>query len=426
MQTTRLFPPIARTLWLVCVLFADTQALIAASPPAATELKFTSPVRGDITRFVALPGTVRPLQQATLYAKAAGYIASIRVDKGDAVKEGDLLAEIEAPELIADRARAKADVLKAKAEVARIVAERAKAGAELARSRAEIPKAKAELDFAALDHQRLRDANKKAPDLVVQQQVDAAKAKHDVAAATLGIAQANVEATRAALEATEAAVGAAEAAVTAANANLERVETLLGFTRITAPFAGIITARYVDKGAFIPAATSGSAAQGAAIVTVMDFKTVRVQVPVPEPEVPLVVVGQPVRVAVEELPGMIEGRVTRHAFALEEMSKTMLVEAEIPNSSLKLRPGMYAIVSVGVEQHKGAQLVPVAALVMEKANAFVFTLVGGEAKKTKVKLGFNDGKNVEITDGLTGTEKVLLVGKTVLTDGQVVNATEAK
>ncbi len=425
MQTTRLFSSVARQLCLFCVLLAGTQAANAATP-AAPELKFASPVRGDITRFVTLPGTVRPLQQATLYAKAAGYIATIRVDKGDAVKEGDLLAEIEAPELIADRARAKADVLKAKAEVARIVAERAKAGAELTRARAEIPKAKAELDFAALDHQRLRDANKKAPDLVVQQQVDAAKAKHDVAAATLGIAQANVEATRAAIEAVEAAGGAAEAAVTAANASLERVETLIGFTRITAPFSGVITARYVDKGAFIPAATSGSAAQSATIVTVMDFKSVRVQVAVPEPEVPLVAVGQPVRVAVEELPGTIEGRVTRHAYALDEATKTMLVEAEIPNADLKLRPGMYAIVSIGVEQHKGALLMPVAALVMEKANAFVFTLADGKAKKTAVKLGFNDGKNVEITAGLSGTEKALLVGKTTLTDGQPVNAVEAK
>ena len=104
----------------------------------------------------------------------------------------------------------------------------------------------------------------------------------------------------------------------------------------------------------------------------------------------------------------------------------MLIEADLPNANLALRPGMYATVKVGVEKHPDALLIPVEALLMEKANAFVFVADGGKAKKTTIKIGFNDGANVEVISGLTGKEAVMLVGKLMLVDGAAVNVTEAK
>ena len=182
-----------------------------AVPPIAVQL--VKPHQGDITRNVTLPGNVSAWQQAILYAKVGGYLKAITVDKGDEVKAGALIADIEVPELLAD-----------------------------------ILKSKAEVEVAEIDYKRVSEAQKKAPDLVMPQTVDDALGKLKVA-----------------------------------KANLEHDQTLLSFSKITAPFAGVVTRRFVDAGAFIPAATSSSTAQNAAIVTVADFSTVRVNVAVPEP-----------------------------------------------------------------------------------------------------------------------------------------------
>ena len=345
-----------RFIWFQTAALAATTLLAADNKPPL-EVKAVRPQRGEIIRYVTLPGSIRANQQATLYAKVPGYLKSLAVDKGDAVKAGQALAEIEVPELIADLA-----------------------------------KSKAEVEVAEIDYKRVSEAQKKAPDLVMPQTVDDALGKLKVA-----------------------------------KASLEHDQTLLGFSKIIAPFDGIVTARYVDPGAFIPAATSGSTAQTAAVVTVMDFNTVRVQVAVPEAEASLVRTGQPVKFTVEGLPGKaFEGKVSRLAYALDDATKTMLVEADLPNPNRELRPGMYAMVKVGVEKHPDALLIPVEALVMEKANAFVFVAADGKAKKTPIKIGFNDGAKVEVLDGLAADAAVILVGKMTLADGQPVNVTEAK
>jgi RND family efflux transporter MFP subunit len=361
---------------------------LAYPGPAAVpiEVKVTRPARGEVVRYVTLPGTVRANRQVTLYAKTPGYLRAILVDRGEAVSQGALLAEIEAPELLVERIRYQAELNKTKAELA---------------------KAKADIEIAALEFDRLSKAQKQAADLVVTQSVDNARARFEVAKAAGGVAQANEE---------------------VAKANLERTETMLRYTRITAPFAGIITARFVDPGAFIPAATSGSAAPNAAIVTLMDFDTVRVQVPVTELEAPLIAKGQPVRVSVEGLPGRppLEGSISRLAYVLDEATRTMLVEADFPNPMHELRPGMYASVKLGVDRHREVMTVPVEALVMEKSSAFVFLLSEGKAKKTPVKIGFNDGSKVELVSGATADASIILVGKMMVTDGQPVNAVEAR
>jgi membrane fusion protein (multidrug efflux system) len=326
-----------------------------APPPVAVQV--VQPKRGAITRSITLPGEIKAYQQATLYAKVAGYLKTITVDKGDQVKAGDLIADIEVPELIAEETRYKAEV-----------------------------------EVAVLDYQRLSESLKKAPDLVTPQSVDDAKGKWDVA-----------------------------------KANLERTETLLNFAKISAPFSGIVTKRMVDPGAFIPAATSGSTPQNAALVTLADFNTVRVQVAVPELESSLVATGQPVKVSVEELPGRnFTGTITRFSYALDEASRTMLAEIELPNPKLELRPGMYASIKIGIERKDDALLAPVEALVVEKAGAFVFTIADGKAKKTRVQTGFNDGTNVEIVSGVKTDQRIILVGKRSLSDGQPVTVEEAK
>jgi membrane fusion protein (multidrug efflux system) len=325
------------------------------SPPLG--VKVATPKRGPITRFITLPGEIKAYQGATLYAKVAGYLKTINVDKGDQVKEGTLLAEIEVPELLAERA-----------------------------------KYKAEVEVADIDFKRLSESQKKAPDLVMPQTVDDARGRLEVA-----------------------------------KANLEGTETLLNYTKIVAPFSGVITRRMVDPGAFIPAATASSTPQSAAIVTLEDFNRIRLQVAVPEVEASLVAVEQPVKFTVDGLPGKtFEGKVTRFSYALDEASKTMLAEIELPNPKLQLRPGMYATVKIGIERKEEALLVPTEALVMEKAGASVFILGENKARKTRVQPGFNDGVNVEILKGIAGDQQVIVLGKQPPNDGQPVTVSEGK
>jgi membrane fusion protein (multidrug efflux system) len=241
------------------------------------------------------------------------------------------------------------------------------------------------------NYERMAEARRRAPDLVVPQTVDDLRGQWEVA-----------------------------------QAKLQRNQTLLQYARIVAPFSGVITARFVDPGAFIPAATAGSTPQSAAMVTLMDYTRVRVQVFVPEAEVPFIKNGLPVQVTVEELPGRsFPATVTRFAHALNEATKTMLTEIEMANPNGDLRPGAYASVRLEVERKPDALLVPVQALVVEKAGTFLFIVADNKAKKTPIHVGFNDGVNVEVTDARPD-QRVILVGKQTLTDGQPVHAMEAK
>jgi membrane fusion protein (multidrug efflux system) len=257
---------------------------------------------------------------------------------------------------------------------------------------ADLAQYRAEAGVAETNYKRLAEALTKAPDLVVPQTVDDLRGQWEVALA-----------------------------------KLQRTETLMRYARLTAPFSGVITARFVDPGVFIPAATTGSTPQTAAVVTLMDFSRVRVQVFVPELETPFITNGVPVQVTVEELSGKpFNGSVTRFANALDEATKSMLAEIELPNPKRELRPGMYASVRLEVERKPDALLVPTQALLVEKAGTSVFIVTDGKARKIPVKTGFNDGLNVEIADGVKPGQPVILLGKQTLNNGQSVNLVEAK
>ena len=325
-------------------LFLGALTLSAADFPV-TRLK-----TGDITRSVQLLGEVRPNQQVALYAKVGGYVKALRADIGDRVAAGQVLAELEVPELIADEARTRA-----------------------------------ELALAELEHRRLQEAAKQAPDLVPRQQVDAAAAKLAVAKAAQ-----------------------------------ERNATLLGFALIRAPFAGVISRRSVDVGAFVPAATGGGAGP-AALFVLTDFATVRVQAALPESEAGLAAPGQPVSVLAEAAGAKpYASQLTRLSGVLENPSKTMLIESVLPNPDGALKPGMYANVRLGIETHRGVRLLPLTAVIMEKAVPTAYVHEAGKARRRVLKAGFNDGANLEILDGLKPDEDVLVVGTATLTDGQAV------
>lgn len=245
----------------------------------------------------------------------------------------------------------------------------------------------AELKAASSDYERLQKALAQTPDLVVPATVDQARGRYEVA-----------------------------------RASLAESETLLGYATITAPFSGVITQRYVDPGALIQAGNANSA-----IVSLMDFSTVRLQVAVPEVEVARVTVGQPVRVTTDNLPGKpFDGQVTRFTYALDPANRTMLVEAILKNPDLALRPGMLVTVKLGIERKEQATLMPADALVTERSNTFAYVAAGNKAVKRPIKVGFNDGKNVELVDGLKDSDAIILAGKLKLSDGQPVQVPRAQ
>jgi RND family efflux transporter MFP subunit len=238
---------------------------------------------------------------------------------------------------------------------------------------------RAEVTAAEIEVKRLHEARAKSPDLILPQSVDDAEAK-------LAIAK----------------------------ASMERTNALIDLAQIKAPFAGTITDRRVDPGAF-------AAAGGDTLVQLTDVSTLRLQVPVIEIETALLKVGQQVEAKVEALGGAIlKGTINRIAGTLDADTRTMLIEADFKNDDGQLRPGLFATARVAVEQHDQVTLIPVAGLVKEKANSFIFKHVGGKAVKTAVKPGFNDGVNVEVPD-LKAEDVILLPGATVLTDKQPVS-----
>jgi membrane fusion protein (multidrug efflux system) len=242
----------------------------------------------------------------------------------------------------------------------------------------------AELKAAQADFARMQDSLQKAPDLVVPQMVDEARGKFEIA-----------------------------------QANLQQSETMLRYAAIAAPFAGVITQRFVDPGALLQAGTS--------IVTLMDFSKVRLQIAVPELEASRVAVGQPVLVTTENLPGkQFQGQVARFTYALDTASRTMLAEVNLDNPELALRPGMLVTAKLGIEHKENATVIPVEALVMEKANAFAYTVEAERATKHPLRIGFKDDRNVEVLEGLEATNAVILVGKLTLANAMPVHVVERK
>jgi membrane fusion protein (multidrug efflux system) len=338
-----------------CKPAADTPKAVEEPP---TEVTAIHPHRGEIYRYINLPGEVRPLFQVTLFAKVDGYLDTLTVDKGDSVKTGDLIADIDVPELHANHTKYQAEVELAEAEFKQI-------------------------NEAPTNH----PANPSPDELrEAQNRIAVAKGKLDVA-----------------------------------KANLEYTESMLNYARVTAPFDGIITKRFVDPGAYIPMPNAADTPEAAAIVTLTDFKTLRLQVAVPETEVPHIQLGQPIRWTTDDYPGKaFDGTVTRAYWALENATRTMLTEVQMTNPGMLLRPGMLVNAKIGLEKKEDALLVPVEAVLKEKTGTSVFIAEDGKARKVAVQTGFNDGTNIEIVAGVQLTNLAILPGQQTLRDNQPV------
>jgi RND family efflux transporter MFP subunit len=329
-----------------------------ADTPSVAVVKVT---REDLAREMKIPAEFRPYTEVELHAKVSGYLQEINVDFGDQVKAGQLLAKIEIPEL----------------------------QDELDNAVATAQKVEADHKNAHLDYSRLQVVNKAHPNLVAQQDLDTAESR-------------------------DADTGAA---VAAAKADVGRYQTMLAYTRITAPFDGVITRRYTDPGSMIQA---GTTSQAMPLLRLSDNYRLRLDFPVSVDYVQDIRVGDPVDVHIDSLGGRaFTGKISRFTDRVDDTTRTMMVEMDVNNPKLELIPGMYADVNLKVEQHPNAIAIPTEAITAGKNTVYVID-ADNKVEERTVKLGLETPTKYEVLSGLKAGEMVLIGDASQVKPGEKV------
>jgi RND family efflux transporter MFP subunit len=359
---------------------------------AAPTVAVVAATRGDIARTVKITAEFRPYQLVDVMAKVSGYVKQIRVDVGDRVHSGDLLATLEVPEMADDRKRAEA-------ELQRYQAEQQRAQEELSR-------AMSAHQISHLNYRRLDEVLKTRPGLVAQQEVDDAHGRDLVG-------EAQVSAARAALAAAQQQVHEGEA-------ELAKIKTLIDYTHVTAPFTGVVTKRYADTGSMIQAGTA-SQIQARPVVTLAQEDVLRLTLPVPESAVPSIHVGGEVEVAVASLNRSFRGKVARYARSVDPATRTMETEVDVPNPDLILVPGMFAEATITLEDHPGAVLIPSTVISDRDTHPWVLVVdARNRIAKRNVQLGIEDAGRVQVLSGVEPGESLIVGERSALWEGEPV------
>jgi RND family efflux transporter MFP subunit len=340
---------------------ANAHGADAAALPTVAVVKVS---RQDLFKEISVPAEFRPYTDVEVHAKVSGFVKQISVDIGDRVKAGQLLATLEVPELTD----------------------------ELDSVRAALRRAEAGYRDAHLAYTRLLAVNKEHPNLIAQQDLDTAEAKD----------------------------ATADGALAAAKADVGKYETLVSYTRITAPFNGVVTKRFADPGALIQAGTA-SQTQAMPLVRVSDNTLLRLDFPISVDYVGDIKSGQPVTVRVESLRGReLTGKIARFTDKVDDSTRTMIVEAEVPNPSLELLPGMYATVTLKTIEHPHALAIPIEAAAPGAKSVFVVD-PADEVQQRPVSLGMETASAREVLAGLNEGDRVMLGNPEQLRVGQKVD-----
>jgi RND family efflux transporter MFP subunit len=348
-------------IWRVLTVHAKPQVTSAAHAVVVPVGRVT---REDLYNKVTIPAEFRPYVEVELHAKVSGFVREMKVDFGDRVKAGQLLAILEVPELQDELHNA-------------IATEQ-----------------KAEADYTNAHHiyMRLAAVNKDHPNLVAQQDLDTADAKDRTTAA----------------------------AITATKADVAKFNTLVAYTLITAPFDGVITKRYADPGALIQAGTT-SDTQSLPLVRVSDNYRLRLDFFVSQAYVKDTHVGDAVEVQAESQGGKcFTGIITRTTERVEEQTRKMTVEIEVPNPDLKLVPGTYATVVLKVEDRPHSLALPMEAVPAGQKSSVYMVNDKDEIEERPVTLGLETPNSYEVLAGMKEGDLVLLGSRSQVKPGQKV------
>jgi RND family efflux transporter MFP subunit len=384
------------------------------------------------------PGTVQAFDLARLYAQVSGYLTAEAVDIGDHVKKGQVLIEIDVPELVKKRDRAAAGVDQANARVKLAEARVASASADLKATQAKVVQAnataksaKAWLSFRETQLRRMQylSATKSIEERMVdesKEQAEAAAETERSARAAISTAEAEEEAARAKIKQAEADVASARADVKVAEAEVAEAQVQVDFARITSPYDGYVTQRSLLPGDFVRAATGGSG--GDPLLTVERTDRMRVVVQVPDRDVPYCEPGDPAVVEIDALPGRhFDAKVARIARAEDPQSKLMHVEIDVPNPKGEIRQGMYGWVTIVLNTEADQLSVPSACLAgkAQKGHGAVYVVRDGRAHLVPVQIGVDNGELVAVEKGLTDQDEVVVQPPPDLRDNTPVTASGA-
>lgn len=382
---------------VVCIaaLFPLVGRRARASQEEATSEQTAAVVlaqRKPITNSLTLSGEFRSFQEVDVHAKVAGYIRNIYVDVGDHVKAGQILAVLEVPELSAQLLGADAAVHRANGAIRR-------AQGDLARDQSQH-------EATHLDYNRLKEASASKPGLIAQQELDDAQAKDKE-----GEAQ---------IDASEAALAEADSQLDEAIAQQKELNAMTDYTRIIAPFTGVVTHRYVDTGALVQAGTNSNT-QALPVVSVAETDLFRLILPVPESAVPSVRLGTLVKVHVTSLNRDFAGKVSRYADDLNLETRTMHTEVDVPNKDGSIVDGMYAEVALALATKPDALVVPVQSVTRNGAQASVLVVNSQDRiEERQVKLGLEGSDNVEVVSGLAPNDRVVIGSRSQFRSGDKV------
>lgn len=325
-------PTFFRPAGFLCVMLAGATHLRAQAPATAPAQPTT----------IAVPASIEAFWSADLYAKTSGYVLDLKADIGDHVKKGDVLAVLHAPELEKGLLQAKATVAARKQMLRVAEANVAQARQALAVARQQLVSYRADADFRQVTLKRQQELS--AGNAATPQALDEARSNAEVARATVGTGEAKIAAAQSDVEAAQASREVAAAQVDVADATAQEAAAMLDYTRITAPFDGVIVRRQASPGDLVQAAT---ASRTTPLFTAQQLDTVRVFCDVPELKAAGVAVGAAADVKVYGLDGqVVAGKVTRLANSLNPATRTMRVEIDLKNLAEALRPGMYAQVTL--------------------------------------------------------------------------------
>jgi len=342
---------------------------------------------------LTLAATTQAIQDSIIYARTSGYVRKRYVDIGDQVTAGQLLAEIESPEIYQQLQQAHAD---------------------LQQSEKNLDVQKANLDLARTTMARYEAAD--AEGAVAKQLLDQNVSAHRSAQATVAAAQANVQSNK---------------------ANVQRLQDLTSFQRVLAPFNGTVIQRNIDVGALITAGspTNNTAAAPTSVTgganglfEVAQIDALRVFVNVPQAYAPNVKAGLPVQVTVRgRLMEPVTAKVTRTANAIDPGTRTLLTQVDIPNQMHGLLPGMFVYVGFKIEVSGTHWRVPATAVIFDAQGTRVATVgPGNKLHFQKVTLGRDFGTSIDIQAGLNGNDMIVKQPTVSLQEGQLVNPIESK
>jgi RND family efflux transporter MFP subunit len=359
-----------------------------AAPRAAIALV----KREAVSNTLSIAGEFTPYQEVELHAKVSGYIRKINVDIGDRVKTGQVLAVLEVPELNAQVVGADAGVRHSREEIQR--------------AKNEVARARATRDALHSEATRLEEVAKARPELIAQQEIDDVEAK-DLAA-------------EAQVEVAKSALAAAEQQLDVSKATHTQVTAMQDYSRIVAPFDGVVTWRYADTGALIQAGTSN--ANSAPVVKLAQVNLLRLRIPVPESMAEDVHLGGLADIHVQATADRFTGKVARFTSAFDRSTRTMQVEFDVPNPDYKLSAGMYADVALEIQKRADAITVPVQAVVYNNNKKTVLLVdANNRVEVREIRTGIEEPNRVEVLAGLNPGDRVIVGNLAAYQPGQRVD-----